>query len=240
MVNTLQRSHIRPEHEPRAVKASNGRTKVPTNSRRLKDNDDRDKHRSKRNEAHRPAKKDTSHRRKISHTLPSTTIIEQPYFMLDMIGQPAKSIQLGMPVEASLMISLGQSSLDQAINSERIDTSLLFAVASLVTDNRHGERLPLEGGSLTGQKMFDSVHPIPEDCSELRAQNQPCRFVLGYVSFTGLSIRQAGTYRIRITLIQMSDTVAAGATSLLAIDSEPIKVERRGTGSQRRHQHICG
>jgi hypothetical protein len=135
------------------------------------------------------------------------------------------------------MISLEMPSPDRAVSASRYDTSGLFAVTSLVADTRSGELLSLEPGLLCGQKSLDSVHPMPEHCTSSLARNYPCRVVLGYFSFPGLVIRQAGTYRIRTTLVKMGE---AGATSLAAVDSDPIKVDGRGSNSQRRHQRVYG
>lgn len=81
---------------------------------------------------------------------------------------------------------------------------------------------------LTGQKMFDSVHAIPAECASPLARSHPCRLALGYFSFPGLLIRQAGCYRVRVTLIKMGASGAGGGASVLAVDSEVIRVERRG------------
>jgi len=141
---------------------------------------------------------------------------------------------LGMPVETSVMISLRLPAPDRTVSADDIDTSRLFAVVSLVADNRYAERVPLENGVMTGQKMFDSVHAIPDECAERLAHNQPCRLVLGYFSFPGLLIRQSGSYRIRTTLVKMSSDGAGGASSILNVDSDVVKVERRSTACRQR------
>lgn len=140
-----------------------------------------------------------------------------------------------MEVETSVMVSLRFPTADRAAEGANIDTSRLVAVASLVADTRSGERVLVESGLLTGQKLFDSVHDIPQEHIETIERNQPCRVVLGYFTFPGLMIRQAGVYRIRTTLFQMpgSGNPQQGGTAVLAIDSEPVKVERRPSNPQR-------
>lgn len=91
---------------------------------------------------------------------------------------------------------------------------------------------------MTGQKMFDSVHSVPDDCAERLANNHPCRLVLGYFSFPGMLIRQSGAYRIRTTLLKMSSSGAGGGSTVMSVDSEPIKVERRSIATPRRHQRV--
>lgn len=97
----------------------------------------------------------------------------------------------------------------------------------------------MEAGSLTGQKTYDSVQYMPTDAVSRFERIHPDLVVLGHFSFAGLMIRQAGTFRIRTTLARMG---AEGASSLLAVDSEAVKVERRGTvsSSQRRGQRGYG
>jgi hypothetical protein len=161
----------------------------------------------------------------------------RPKWELDVIGQPHKVVPLGMEVETSVMASLRFPTADQAIDGGNVDITRLLAVASLVADTRSGERVQVESGMLTGQKLFDSVHDIPEEHVETMARTQPCRIALGYFKFPGLLIRQAGSFRLRITLLQMpvSGGSQQGATTILSVDSEPIKVERRPSNPQRAH-----
>ncbi|TKA25338.1 hypothetical protein B0A50_06242 [Salinomyces thailandicus] len=239
MAETSQRSYLRDSHGPRAVDGGSGRSdKGCASSRRLKDSDDKNQHRSKRDSSNRSPKKDSTHRRKQTSSQSSESSAERPHFELDVIGQPPRGVALGLPVETSVMISLKLPEPDQSVDADSVDTSRLFAVASLVADGRSGERVPLEAGIMTGQKMFDSVHAIPDECADRLASNQPSRLVLGYFSFPGLLIRQSGTYRIRTTLIKTSSSGPDGGSSIVAVDSEPIKVERRSIATPRRHQRV--
>ncbi|KAK1082093.1 hypothetical protein LTR33_004165 [Friedmanniomyces endolithicus] len=238
MAESHQRSYLRDSSGPRPVDTSSSRDKARS-SKRPKHNDDKSSQRPKRDSNRRSPRKD-SHRQKHSSTQSTEPYSERPYFELDVIGQPPVGIALGIPVETSVMISLRLPSADRSITASSIDTSRLFAVASLVADNRTGgEHVPLEAGIMTGQQMFDSVHPIPDECAERLANNEPCRLVLGYFSFPQMLIRQSGAYRIRTTLIKMSTSGEGGGSSVLAIDSEPIKVERRSIATPRRHQRVC-
>ncbi|KAK3117878.1 hypothetical protein LTR53_000291 [Teratosphaeriaceae sp. CCFEE 6253] len=237
MAESHQRSYLRDCSGPRAVDTGAARDKARSGSKRGRDGDDRTPQRPKRDSTRRSPK---SHRQKHSSSQASETQSERPCFELDVIGQPPVGVALGMPVETSVMISLRLPSADQAMAPGSVDTSRLFAVASLVADNRSGgEREPLEAGTMTGQKMFDSVHSIPDEFAERLARNEPCRRVLGYFSFPGMLIRQSGAYRIRTTLVQMSTSGEGGGSSILAVDSEPVKVERRaGIATPRRHQRV--
>lgn len=238
MTETLQRSYLRDSHGPRAVDAGAGRSdKGRGSSRRHKDGDDKNTHRSSKDSSKRTSQKDSTHRRKHSSSQTSD-YTETSCFELDVIGQPPSGVALGLPIETSVLVSLKVPATDQTVQAESIDTSRFFAVASLVADSRGGERVPLEAGIMTGQKMFDSVHAMPDECADRLAANQPHRLVLGYFSFPGLLIRQSGTYRVRTTLIKMSSSGQGGGSSIVAVDSEPIKVERRSIATPRRHQRV--
>lgn len=229
------RSYLRDNHGPRVVDAGSGREKGQSSSRRQRDGTEKSQHRSKRDSAQRSPKKESSHRRKRSNSQNNDQPPERPSFELHVIGQPKKDIALGAPVETSVMISMRLPTPNLNTNASSIDTSKLFAVTSLVADSRSGDRMPLEAGLLTGQKMFDSVHSMPDECAERLASREPCRLVLGYFTFPDLVIRQPGSYRIRTTLIKMNCTGGMG-TSIVAVDSDPIKVERPRIGATPRKQ----
>lgn len=240
MADSSQRSYLRDSCGPRVVDVGTTRGKSGSGSRHHRDSDEKGQHRSKRDSSRRTSKNEASNRKKHSISQATDVNAERPTFELEFIGQPPGGVALGMPVETSVMISLRLPSPDRTISADSIETSRLFAVASLVADNRSGDRVPLEAGIMTGQKMFDSVHSIPDECAEQLANNRPCRLVLGYFSFPDLLIRQSGTYRIRTTLIKTASSGDGGASSIINVDSETFKVERRSIATPRRHQRVYG
>lgn len=241
-----QRSYLRDRDGPRAVDAG----QRGSSRRKTTGSDDRDARKSGRSSGSKSATPRSSgrpsgHKRKSSSSQSSVKeASSKPSYVyeLNVIGQPPKAIPYGMDVEASVMVSIRFSSPDCADDfaSKSADTSGFFGVASLVAETRTGERIPVEAGSLTGQKLFDSVHAIPGDYAEAMRRSDPCRVALGYFTFSGLLIRQPGTYHIRTTLIQVAaDGTSQGGTSVMSVDSEPIKVERRpATTGQRTVQRI--
>lgn len=232
-----QRTYLHDNHGPRVVDAGRLRG-APRRHQKDSAADDRDAKRTKTTSSHKsPSKSESGQRRKSSNSQSSMKSSARPKWELDVIGQPPKVVPLGMEVETSVMASLRFPSVDFAIDGANVDITRLFAAVSLVADTRGGERVPVESGMLTGQKLFDSVHEIPEAHIETMARNQPCRVPLGYFTFSGLLIRQAGSFRIRTTLIQMpaSGNSQQGATTILTVDSETIKVERRSGNPQRAH-----
>lgn len=228
MTEKLPRSYLRDGHGPRAV-----------------DNQD-NKSRNSSNRRHRTKKDSHPHRKPSVSSSASPPI--QPRFELDIIGQPAPGIILGTPIDMTVMISVrpasscnGSSGGSSGSSGSSIDTTRLIAAVTLVGNTMcAGDNggMPLEPGILTGQQMFDSVHAVPEECMDALASSDPCRLTLGYFSFPSLLIRQPGTFALRTTLIGTMGL--AGGSSVLAVDSELIKVERCNPGTQRKRGSGCG
>lgn len=220
MSDSNHKTYQRDGHGPRAVDGSKSRS----SSRR-----DDDKQRSMHSSSRRPSEPKSSHRRKSS----SASSAERPAFEISVLGQPSRNIAFGQTVEMSVMVCLRCPSPEMAANYRNIDTSRLMGLVSLVADSRSGERVPVEYGTLTGQKMFDSIHEMPHHLEESLSRNQPCRLVLGYFTFPSLLIRQPGFFRLRVTLLKMggSGSTTGGGSSIAAADSDSIKVERRSVGT---------
>ncbi|GAB7359804.1 hypothetical protein MBLNU230_g6973t1 [Neophaeotheca triangularis] len=251
MAEYTQRTLLRSANGPTIVDTSYGSPKTSSTRRshHRDDKDGRDKQHSNHHHHHatskrppppssNPPRQDSSpdrkdrrkrsHRREDNGVKPLATMPDPLNFVMDIIEPPPRSIALGTAIDTSAMISILLPSPDTQPASSTIDTSRLLAVASLVADTRSGDRIPIEAGNLTGQKMFDSIHAIPAECASPLARSHPCRLALGYFSFPALLIRQAGSYRVRVTLIKMGGPgTSSGASSLVAVDSDPIRVERR-------------
>ena len=233
MSDSTHKTHVRDSRGPRAVDAGHSREKGRSERREGGEGDS--KHRSSKYSSSRSSKPESSRsRRESSSSYSRPNVSEKPTFEMDVIGQPQRNVIYGSTVETSVMVSLRVPSPDLIAHYKSLDTNKLMGVVSLVADTRSGERMPIECGTLTGQKMFDSCHPIPEEYAETLARNQPCRLSLGYFTFPSLLIRQPGTYRLRITLMKMSSS--GGSANMLSVDSESIKVERRATGAGSKHQ----
>ena len=190
----------------------------------------RSRNRPRRNDSHRSSKIEPDHgqrRRLATHQVisPQSAL---PVFELDTISQPARNVPFGVLVDTAVMVSLRCPAPGGRRRASSIDTSSLCALTSLVVDTREGGRVPLETGSMTGQNICDSIHAFPGDVATHLDLSQPCRVALGRLSFPNLLIRQSGVFRLRTTLLQLGQN---GATTLVAIDSDPIRVERRGTSN---------
>lgn len=234
--STTPRTTVRNGSGPRAVDGSNPSRRNRGGGRRHSKGEDNDKHRPKRKDSYSSQAIKDGHRQKATSTANAPVAparVEQPTLELTVVRQPAHGIQLGVPVHTAVVVSLRTPPSAQGIRPDRVDTSRFFGLTSLMSDRGDGERVPLEAGSLTGQKTYDSVQDMRADSIRTFERLNPNLVVLGYFSFSGLIIRQAGTFRIRTTLARMG---AEGASSLVVVDSEPVKVERRTTVTSSQRQ----
>ena len=227
-----QRSRLRDRSGPRVVESGH-------QSQRYREGNENESSGLNRNDSTRPSRRGSTLRRSISSHGPQPTdlALADSSLELEVLVDPAKSIHLGTSVQTCIMVYLRLPTSDRVISANNINTSQLLGVTSLVADNRNGERIPLEPGLLSGQKMYDSVQPFPDRYGSL-PYNDPCRQILGCFTFPDLLIRQAGNYRIRTTLVQMDGSSERGATSLFCVDSDSIRVDRRSNATQRRHQRV--
>ena len=232
---------------PRAAGSDHTHDKGRNNSRRQQKNEEHGGHyRSKRHQTNRLSKSELSTRWKASGPRDLNSYSARPSFELEMVDQPAKVVPFGAAIETSAMVTVRLPVPDRATFLRNFDTSQLVGVVSLVTETSGGERTPLETSRMTGQKMFDSVHPVPRDYADNISHRRPGRLALGCLKFPELLIRQPGTYHVRITLITMGDSAGSAGcngtapASVLTVDSETVHVERRPTGSSRRQQRLYG
>lgn len=233
MTDVAQRSYLRDNLGPRVVESSYGKERSRNGPRRARDADDRSQ-RVRRQPNPRSPRSETSRPRRRSSASSGGSSAQRPSYALNMVKQPPSTIPLGAAVDPSVLVSLMPSA-----DTGRIDPSRLLAVATLVADSQTGERIPLEAGILAGQKMFDSVQPFTDQQDARLAQSCVAGHVFGYVSFSGLVIRQSGIFRIRVTLIETSP-ITQGGSSVQVVDSEPIRVERRAIRPQGRPQPVVG
>lgn len=156
--------------------------------------------------------------------------------VLGITKQPAEIISPGATFGVRVALSAVVASTAARFNKEATDLSSLFTVVSLVIDSPDGGRIPLEAGYLMGQKPFDSIHPMTEECLALNSTEQACSVRLGFFDFSGLSIVSPGVYRIRVTLLRL-DNHSGGAVSVQSVDSNFVMVEGRSVPILRTKGH---
>ncbi|KAI4160755.1 MAG: hypothetical protein LQ342_005468 [Letrouitia transgressa] len=124
--------------------------------------------------------------------------------MMDILVQPPSEVQPGITLNPPIVIVLQNSS--GAEDSETIaqDTNAYWALASVVSEDGLTALAPPDPDLLSGT-LVDSIHEVSENGER----------VAGYLRFTNLAIQRPGSYRIRISLIQMppAGTIANPSSS---------------------------
>jgi hypothetical protein len=161
-------------------------------------------------------------------------------YAMDILVQPPSTAWAGHNIGGNIIVRLRIT--DDYLNDAIADSTNLVAVATLVRDNNWpGSRDPNVLNTLLTGRRFDSIHPFSDDEADgsISSMEMSHPRGVGYMRFPELVIRQAGTYRIRITLIRIhnssSDAPAPSASagaSVQIVDSNPITVSGGGTSSQ--------
>ena len=169
---------------------------------------------------------------KMNHCMSDSTLT----YTMDVAAQPPKCVRPGVSLPNPLSIWL-RATMSRGRATDMSEVGRLFAVATLTTCNGWSANVPVSAGVLTGQKLVDSVHPVPRE-NTLRDIESNRGRAIGYFSFPNLAIRQEGVYRIRITLIRVSAMIGEGGDSLQgglsihAVDSSPVIVDCRASAYQ--------
>ena len=160
-------------------------------------------------------------------------------YVMDILVQPPSTAWAGHNIGGIIIVRLRIT--DDHLNDAITDSSNLVAVATLVRDNNWaGSRDPNVLNNLLTGRRYDSVQPFSDDEADgsISSMEMSHPRGVGYMRFPELAIRQAGTYRIRITLIRIRNSSsdapappAAGSTSVHMVDSNPIIVSGTGQSS---------
>lgn len=155
---------------------------------------------------------------------------------MDIIVQPPPSARAGYSLNGTIIVRLRTTNANP--EDAIADSSNLVAVATLVPGpNSTGSTDPAVLNGLLAGRRFDSIHPFSDDEADgsIASMELDDPRGVGYMRFSDLSIRQAGTYRIRITLLRVrgssSDPPVAsvtGGAAVQIVDSNPIVVQGSG------------
>ncbi|KAI4667425.1 hypothetical protein J4E85_004247 [Alternaria conjuncta] len=158
---------------------------------------------------------------------------------MDIVVQPPRTARVGQTLPGSIVVRLRTTNADT--DEAVADSTNLVAVAALVP----GPNTPASvdtnalNALLTG-RVFDSIHPFNDDEADgsIASMDMADPHGVGYMRFPELVIRQAGTYRIRITLIRIRSsatdppvTSAGNGLAVHVVDSNPIVVNGGGSSS---------
>ncbi|KAF2681499.1 hypothetical protein K458DRAFT_433654 [Lentithecium fluviatile CBS 122367] len=157
-------------------------------------------------------------------------------YAMDIIVQPPSSARAGYSMNGTIIVRLRTTNAhpDDAI----VDSGNLVAVASLVPGpNSSVSHDPNVLNSLLAGRYVDNIHPFSDDEADgsIASMELDDPRGVGYMRFSELVIRQAGTYRIRITLVRIRNSSSdppvssfAGGSSVQIVDSNPIVVQGSG------------
>ncbi|KAI4674478.1 uncharacterized protein J4E88_008213 [Alternaria novae-zelandiae] len=171
--------------------------------------------------------------------LGSRKIKVRPAFPVSGRDPPPRTARVGQTLPGSIVVRLRTTNADT--DEAVADSTNLVAVAALVP----GPNTPASvdtnalNALLTG-RVFDSIHPFNDDEADgsIASMDMADPHGVGYMRFPELVIRQAGTYRIRITLIRIRSsatdppvTSAGNGLAVHVVDSNPIVVNGGGSSS---------
>jgi len=158
---------------------------------------------------------------------------------MDIIVQPPRTARVGQTMSGSIVVRLRTTNADT--NDAVADSTNLVAVAALVPGpNSPAPTDPNALNALLAGRVFDSIHPFNDDEADgsIASMDMADPNGVGYMRFPELVIRQAGTYRIRITLIRIRNsasdppvTSAGNGVAVHIVDSNPIVVHGGGSTS---------
>jgi hypothetical protein len=155
---------------------------------------------------------------------------------MDIVVQPPSSARAGYPINGTIIVRLRTTNThpDDAIR----DSGNLVAIASLVPGpNSSVSSDPNVLSTLLAGRYYDTIHPFSDDEADgsITSMELDDPRGVGYMRFPDLVIRQAGIYRIRITLIRIRNSSSdppvdsvGGASSVQIVDSNPIVVQGSG------------
>ncbi|KAF2646296.1 hypothetical protein P280DRAFT_6887 [Massarina eburnea CBS 473.64] len=152
-------------------------------------------------------------------------------YAMDIVVQPPSSARAGYAINGTIVVRLRTTNMYADDVME--DSQNLFAFASLVSVSNSSASDARTLDRSLGGRRYVSVHAFSDDEADgsIAAMELDDPQGVGYMNFPDLSIHQAGTFRIRITLIRVPSSGTpsiAGGQSIQAIDSNPITVQGSG------------
>lgn len=152
---------------------------------------------------------------------------------MDVVLQPPQTARAGYPLGGSIIVRLRTTNADP--DDAIADSTNLVAVATLIpAPYSTATTDPAVLNNLLAGRRFDSIHPFSDDEADghIGSMEMDDPQGVGYMHFPELTIRQAGTYQIRITLIRIRNSnsdppvaSASGGASIHTVDSNPIIVQ---------------
>ncbi|KAF3030371.1 hypothetical protein E8E12_000517 [Didymella heteroderae] len=154
-------------------------------------------------------------------------------YAMDFIVQPPRTADASSTIPKTVIVRLRTTNTnsDYAV----ADSHNLIAVVALVPDPHSIDSSdPNSLNSLLDGQRIASIHPFADDETDgsIASTDMADPQGIGYMSFPGLAIRQAGTFQLRITLLRTADGAA-----IQFVDSDPFVVQTHSSTSTRPSHH---
>lgn len=150
-------------------------------------------------------------------------------YAMDCIVQPPRTARAGYIIPGTVIARLRTTNTDP--DYAAADSPNLMAVIALVPGpNSTASSDPhVLNPLLTGPRIA-SIHPFADDEADgsIASMDMAGPQGVGYMSFANLAVHQAGTFRLRITLVRTADGAA-----IQIVESNPFVVQSNGGHSSR-------
>jgi hypothetical protein len=150
-------------------------------------------------------------------------------YAMDFIVQPPRTARAGYTIPGTVVVRLRTTNTDP--DYAVADSPNLMAVAALVPGpHSTGSSDPNVLNTLLGGQRIASIHPFADDEADgsIASMDMAGPQGVGYMSFPGLAVHQASTFRLRVTLLRTADGAA-----IQVVDSNPFVVQAHGSTSTR-------
>jgi hypothetical protein len=231
---TLQRSgsHASPRRSARLAELLNGETDQQINGATTPMADvARPRALGSRSVRSRPHNRTSGHSRSGRHSLSPEDI----RYAMDIVVQPPRSARAGQALPGCMIVRLRTTNADP--DDAVADCANLVAVATLIPGNSTAPADPNTLNAILVGRRFDSIHSFADDEADgsIASMDMADPQGVGYMRFPDLVIRQAGTFRIRITLIRIRNSAsdppvssAGNGASVQVVDSNTVVVMGAG------------
>ncbi|EAT77707.1 hypothetical protein SNOG_14855 [Parastagonospora nodorum SN15] len=159
-------------------------------------------------------------------------------YAMDIVVQPPRSARAGQALPGSIVVRLRTTNADP--EDAVADSANLVAVAALIPGNSAAPADPNVLNAILIGRRFDSIHSFADDEADgsIASMDMADPQGVGYMRFPDLIIRQAGAYRIRVTLIRLRNSAsdppvasAGNGAAVQIVDSNIITVMGAGPAS---------
>lgn len=149
-------------------------------------------------------------------------------YAMDIVVQPPQTARAGQTIPGCLIVRLRTTNADP--DDAVADSSNFMAVATLAPGpNPTTSSDSSVSSQLLAGQCVDTIHPFADDEADgsIASMDMADQYSVGYMRFPNLVIRQAGTFRVKVTLIRTGST--GNGSTVQIVHSNPIAVYGNGS-----------